>query len=490
MPFQDFRDFLDALRQRGELLDVNRPVALELEVAKAMRKSAAISGPAIVFKNNGTRFPLVGGVYNSRAKALIALESTDDNVVDRILTGLSKRIAPVVVDKAPVHENIVTGDGIDLSALPVPKYSPEDGGPYITPGIVVSKDPETGVPDIGHYRFEVIDKHTLSFCALPNHRFAKNMEKARKKGQKTFSAAVVIGVDPVIAYTCPIQVSEETNDFEVAGGLRGGPVELVRAKTVDVEVPARAEFVIEFEADFTKEVEEGPLGEYTGFYTPASLKPIARVKAITHRNGAYFQALLTGVPTTENHILKQLPFEASFLAMMRNQFPTIQRVAVPPSGGVQFYIVMSMKPRFAGEARSALLAAIASNLRPKKVVVVDPDIDVHSSEQVEWATAFRMQPKDVIIVDKVPPGPLDPSVDASVPAEKRTGSAIGIDATFPFGAEVKSASDVPVGQVCGPAVAECGHEFFEVASIPGWQEYHFPELTNRASGKSTPDVKS
>jgi len=483
MAFQDFRDFLDALRQRGELIDVDRPVAVELEVAKAMRKSASISGPAIVFKNNGSVFPLVGGVYNSRAKALIALESTEETVVERILTGLSKRIAPVMVDKAPVHENIITGSAIDLLTLPIPKYSPKDGGPYITPGIVVSKDPKSGVPDIGHYRFEIIDKQTMSCCALPNHRFAKNMAKARQMGRKTFQAALAIGVDPVIAYTCPIQVPEGTNDFEVAGGLRGSPVELVHAKTVDVDVPARAEFVIEFEVDFSKETMEGPLGEYTGFYTPASLKPTVRVKAITHRNDAYFQALLTGVPTTENHILKQLPFEASLLAQMRNQFPTIDRVAVPPSGGVQFYIVMSMKPRFAGEARSALLAVIASNLRPKKVVVVDPDIDVHRSEQVEWAIAFRMQPKNVIVIDQIPPGPLDPSVDASVPTAKRTGSAIGIDATYPFGSDVKSATDIPVSQVCGPAVAESGHEFFEVATVPGWQDYNFPELDNRPPSK-------
>jgi 4-hydroxy-3-polyprenylbenzoate decarboxylase/2,5-furandicarboxylate decarboxylase 1 len=212
---------------------------------KALRKSAAIGGPAFLFKNNGTDFPLVGGVYNTRAKALIALESTEATVVERILRGLSKRIPPEVVKDAPVHENIITGNGIDLSALPVPKYSPDDGGPYITPGIVVSKDPKTGVPDIGHYRFEIIDRQTMSFNAL--------------------------GSDPSPRW--------------------------------DVEVPARAEVVIEFEADFTKEVSEGPLGEYTGYYTPASPKPIARVKAITHRSGAYFQGLLTGVPPTENHIL-------------------------------------------------------------------------------------------------------------------------------------------------------------------------------------------
>jgi 2,5-furandicarboxylate decarboxylase 1 len=256
--------------------------------------------------------------------------------------------------------------------LPVPKYSPDDGGPYITPGIVVSKDPKTGIPDIGHYRFEIIDKQTMSFNALPNHRLGKHIARARQMGRTTYTAAVVVGVDPLLAYTASIQVPDGTNDFEVAGGLRGAPVELVRCKTIDLDVPAHAEFVIEFEADFTKEVMEGPLGEYTGYYSPAAPKPIARVKAITHRNGAYFQGLLTGVPPTENHILKQLPFEASFLAMMRQQFPTVERVAIPSSGGVSFRIVMAMRPRYAGEARSALLAAIASNLRPKIVIVVDP----------------------------------------------------------------------------------------------------------------------
>jgi UbiD family decarboxylase len=478
MPFQDFREFLDALRKHGELLDIDRPVALELEVAKALRKSASVGGPACVFKNNGTRFPLVAGVYNTRAKALIALEATEETVVERILAGLSKRLPPVVVKDAPVHENVIAGEAIDLGALPVPKYSPDDGGPYITPGIVVSKDPETGIPDIGHYRFEIIDKQTMSFNALPNHRFGKHIARARQMGRTTYQAAIVIGVDPLLAYTAPIQVPDGTNDFEVAGGLRGTPIELVRCKTIDLDVPAHAEFVIEFEADFTKEVMEGPLGEYTGYYSPASSQPIARVKAITHRNGAYFQGLLTGAPPTENHILKQLPFEASFLAMMRQQFPTIERVAIPSSGGVSFRIIMAMRPRYAGEARSALLAAIGSNLRPKTVIVVDPDIDVHSSDQVEWATAFRTQPaRDVIVVDGLPSGPLDPTADHSLPPARRTGSAIGIDATFPFGIEIRKAGDS--AKVCGPALAEHGGEYIEIADVPGWQDYDFPELRKR-----------
>jgi 4-hydroxy-3-polyprenylbenzoate decarboxylase/2,5-furandicarboxylate decarboxylase 1 len=477
MPFADFREFLAALRDHGELVDIDRPVALELEVAKAMRKSASISGPALRFNKNGTPFPLVGGVYNSRAKALIALQSTEANVFQRILDGLGRRIKPVRVDKAAVHQNVIAGDKVDLKKIPVPKYSPDDGGPYITAGIVVSRDPETQVPDIGHYRFEVIDGQTLSFNALPNHRLGKHLAKAKAMGQTRYRAAIVIGVDPMIAYACPIQVPDGTDDFEVAGGLRGAPIELARAKTVELDVPARAEFVIEFEADLTRQVMEGPLGEFTGFYTPAALQPAARITAITHRDDAVFQALLTGVPPTENHILKQLPYEASFLAEMRRQFPTIEKVAIPSSGGVAFRVVFAMRPRFAGEARAALLAAMTSNLRPKVVIAVDPDIDVHDPVQVDWATSFRMQPaRDLLVVDALPAGTLDPSVDHTRPLAERTGSVVGIDATFPYGSVVRTPGPK---SVCGPAIAEHGHEYFEVADVPGWREYELPELKRR-----------
>jgi 2,5-furandicarboxylate decarboxylase 1 len=338
--------------------------------------------------------------------------------------------------------------------LPIPTYSPQDGGPFITPGIVVSNDPETGVPDIGHYRFQILDKTSMSFLAQPFHRFGKHIVKARALGHTRYPAAIVLGCEPVFAYACTVQVPDGTNDFEVAGGLRGEPVELVRCRTIDVDVPAHAEIVIEFEVDLAEDVWEGPLGEYTGYYTPPSMKPLARVTAITHRMDAIAQALVTGIPPSENHILKQLPFEVSFVQAMRRQFPTIERAAIPPSGGVSFYVVLAMRPRYAGEARHAILAALASNIRPKFVIVVEPDVDVQNSAEVEWALSFRVQPdRDVIIVDGLPAGPLDPSVDESIALDRRTGSAIGIDATRPFGAT-----------------------FPDVADVPGWQEYDFPEL--------------
>jgi len=470
MPYTDFRDFLDALRKHNDLLEIDRHVDLQLEIGQALQQSAAIQGPALIFKNNGTDFPLVGGVYNTRSKALLAFQATEETIFSIIMTGLQKPIPPVTVTKGSVSEHVLQGSEIDLSKLPIPKYSPLDGGPYITPGIVVSHDPETKITDLGNYRFEYIDPTTLSFLAQPCHRFGKHIAKAKAMGLKKYHAAIVIGVDPILEYTCQFQLSDETNDYDIAGGLRGAAVELIKCQMIDVMVPAAAEFVLELEIDLTQQIFEGPLGEYTGYYTPGSPKPIAKVVTIMHRNHAYFQALLTGVPPTENHILKQIPFEASVLNTLQKEFPTLQRVAIPASGGVSFYIVMAMEPRFSGEARQAILAAIASNVRPKMVVVVNTDIDVQNPDQVQWAMSFRMQPEeDVIIINDVPAGPLDPSIRDDVPLEQRLGSALGIDATYPFGSVV---GNLPPSKQNN----DDKKLYFKVAEIPGWQDYNFPEL--------------
>ena len=157
---------------------------------------------------------------------------------------------------------------------------------------------------------------------------------------------------------------------------------------------------------------------------------------------------------TENHILKQVPFEASFYRTLKRQFPAIQKISVRASAGVSFYVVIAMQPRYAGEARQVILAAMASNIRPKWVIIVDPDIDVHSSSEVEWAMAFRVQPqRDVIVIENTPAGPSDPSVDLSKDRTLRISSTIGIDATRPF-----------------------GEPFYDVADVPGWQDFPMPEL--------------
>jgi 4-hydroxy-3-polyprenylbenzoate decarboxylase/2,5-furandicarboxylate decarboxylase 1 len=459
MPYKDFRQFLNELRRHGELIDIDRPIALD-DVGKALKQSYVQQGPAMMFNRNGTDVPLVAGVYSTRRKALIAFEADETSVGDKLQAGLNRPVPPdIVTSGAPCQDVVLTGDAIDITRFPIPKYSPKDGGRYITPGIVVSKDPQTGVPDIGHYRFLVLGKDTLSYDAQPFHRFGKNISKCQQMGIVP-RGAVVIGVDPILAYTCQMQVPDTTNDWQIAGGIRGQPVELVRCQSIELEVPATAELVIEFEIDLNKFVSEGPLGEYTGYYTPAVTAPVAKILAITHRRNPIFQGLLTGKPVTENHILKQIPFEASFLNTLKRQFPTVERVSVRASAGVSFYVVIAMRPRFAGEARQVILSAMSSNIRPKWVVVVDPDIDVHSSTEVEWAMAFRVLPeRDVVVVSQLPSGPADPATITLSPDGERISaalaqsSAVGVDATLPFGAA-----------------------FSEVADVPGWREFDMPEL--------------
>lgn len=454
MPYQDFREFLDVLHDNGELVEIDRPIDLRYDVAKALKQTYVRGGPALAFTQNGTEFPLVAGLYSTRRKALLAFEATEKTIVDKVCAGLDNPIPPTrITTEAPCHETVLTSDQIDITKFPIPTYSPKDGGPYITAGIFVSKDPETGVADIGHYRAQVIGPDKFTFFAQPFHRFGKYLAKCRNL-KITPTGAIVIGVDPVLAYTCQVQTTDDTDDWNVAGGLRGAPVELVRCKTIDLDVPATAEVVIEFEVDLDAVFPEGPLGEYTGYYTPASTKPIARICAITHRHRPHFQGLLTGKPVTENHILKAIPFEASVLISLKRQFPSVERVAIPASGGVSFYLVIAMRPRFAGEARQAILAAMATNIRPKWVIAVDPDIDVHNSAEVEWAMSFRVRPdRDLFTINDLPAGPLDPSVSDTLALAARTSSAVGVDATIPY-----------------------GEPYAEAADVPGWQDFALPEL--------------
>lgn len=469
--YQDLRAFLKACEDRNDVIHVEREVECDLEIGKALKKSYEGSSPIVCFDNPaGKAYPAVGGVFSNRAKALLAFEANEETIHRKFIDGIANPIPPTMIEgPAPCQEIVLTGDEIDLSALPIPRFSPLDGGAFITAGLTVSKDPETGVPDVGHYRYQYHDEKTLGYMAQPFHRFGKNCNKALALGKKSWEAAIVIGGDPLMHYCGPlVGVSDDANDFELIGGLRGAPLELVKCKTVDVEVPAWAEFIIEIEVDFETTMMEGPLGEFTGYQTPASEKWVSRVKAITHRSDPLFQVLLTGQPVTENHILKNVPFEASLFNLLKQQFPTVKAVNVLPAGGVQTEVVVSMAQRNYGEARHVILAAMASNLRPKYVVVVDDDIDVHNIDQVNWAIAYRSVPgRDTIVVEDLPSSPLDPSsalpplpdcedADWRIQAKMQVNGSLGIDATFPFGV---------------------GHA--EVADVPGWREYDFPELDAR-----------
>jgi 2,5-furandicarboxylate decarboxylase 1 len=234
-------------------------------------------------------------------------------------------------------------------------------------------------------------------------------------------------------------VPHGVDELTIAGGILGRPVEMVRCKTLDLEVPADSEIVIEGRILPGELVWEGPFGEFTGYYGPAEQNPVIQVTAITHRRDPIFLAGLTGVPTTDNHVLKVFAYESNLLENLQRAFPEVTAVCFPDWGGVQYAAVIALKQRYKGQARHLILTALGDTSRPKWVIVVDDDIDVYDTEAVNWAITTRFQPaEDLIVVPRVAGGPLDPSAP-----EKEVISVWGMDATRPVGADYPEVVKVP-----------------------------------------------
>ncbi|MGC8538938.1 MAG: UbiD family decarboxylase [Candidatus Micrarchaeia archaeon] len=451
----DLREALSILDEKKEIVHINRKIELD-DIGKVLMKAYHDPRqPTIMISNpGGTNMPFVANLFTSREKAAIYFNTTTDKLFEKLSYGLAKPIKPEIVSNPECQEEVITSN-IDLDKLPIPKYSPDDGGRYITAGITISKDPDTGTYDMGHYRYMLLGGNKLSFLAQPFHRFGINIQKAKAKGVKC-EAAIVLGYEPALGFAAQAK-SSNPDDYEVAGGLYGEPLQVAHAKTVDLLVPARAEMVFELEIDYNTTVEEGPLGEYTGYYTPSSSKPIATVKAITQRKNPIMQGLLTGKPSpiTENHVLKQIPFEAALLSDMKSKFPTVADLTIPAFGGVQAVVIFSIKPQFAGQAKQAILYALSSFIAPKYAIAVDPDINVRDMNDVMWALSFRVKAeRDIFTIQDTQRVPLDPSShEGRSELVTDTKTAVGIDATIPVGVS-----------------------YPKVADVPGWQEFSVPEL--------------
>jgi 4-hydroxy-3-polyprenylbenzoate decarboxylase/2,5-furandicarboxylate decarboxylase 1 len=333
---------------------------------------------------------------------------------------------------------VLTGDQVDLLALPLPIYSGRDGGAYVTVALEISRDPEDGSANASIYRVMRLDRNHLAVMSHAFQGLGTHIAKAAQLGVR-LDVAIVNGVDPVLLYAAQAKVPHGFDELTIAGGINGEPVDVVRGKTVDVLVPATAELVIEGRIHPGETATEGPFGEFTGYYGPAEANPVIEVTAITHRRDPIFLAGLTGVPTTDNHVLKAFAYESTLYEDLHRTFPEVTAVAFPDWGGTQYVAVIALRQRYKGEARHLILAALGHASRPKWVIVVDDDIDVHDTERVLWAMVTRGQPaEDVVTVAGVAGGPLDPSAP-----EKEVISVMGFDATRPFGEAFPEVVDVP-----------------------------------------------
>jgi len=427
--FEDLRGYLSHLEEQGQLLRVKEEVEAKFEIAAGIRKTSDVEGPALLFENV-KGFPgwrVLGGLFATRKLVALGLGVPQDQMLERYLTLEDKRIPPEMVSSGPVKEIKWTGAQVDLSKLPIVTHARKDCGPYVTIGVQVGKDPETHIRNLSIHRMLVLGKDKLSLWAPADHHLGRMILKAEEKN-RGLEVATAIGVEPSLVIGSQAKVPYGIDEYHVAGGLRGAPVQLTKCETIDVEVPASAEIVIEGVTIPGERVADGPYGEYPGCYSEAKQAPVLKVTAITMRKNPIYQTALTGMPVTENHTLIEYGNAAVVYREVKKIVPEVRAVNMTPGGTFRHHVVVSIKKRAENEGRNVILALLALGIGLKQVIVVDHDIDPFDPMQVEWAMATRFQAdKDAIIVPRIACSTLDPSCP-----ENRVTAGLGIDATAPM----------------------------------------------------------
>ena len=432
--FEDLRGYLGHLEERGQLKRVADEVDTKYDIAAGIRKTSDIEGPALLYENvrNFAGWRVLGGLFATRKLIALGLGVPEDQLLDRYLTLEDKRIAPATVSTGPVKEIKWTGADIDLHKLPIVTHAGKDIGAYVTIGVQVGKDPDNGARNLSIHRMLLLGKDRLSLWAPPDHHLGRMILKAEEK-KRGLEVATAIGVEPAIVIGSQAKVPYGVDEYHVAGGLRGAPVELVRCETIDVEVPAAAEIVIEGVTVPGERVADGPYGEYPGCYSEAKQAPVLKVTAITMRKNPIYQTALTGMPVTENHTLIEYANAAVIYREAMKIVPEVRDVYVTPGGTFRHHVVVSIKKRHDDEARNLILALLALGIGLKQVTVVDDDIDIRNPTEVEWALSTRMQPdRDLIVIPRLACSTLDPSVP-----KPRSTAGWGIDATVPVADRAK-----------------------------------------------------
>lgn len=431
MAFKDLREYLAELERRHDLLVIEEPTDVKYVPAAYARKTSDINGPAILFKNmKGYDIPVLAGLYSTKERVALAMGCEPGDLLKNYMEKESRTLEPVLVDAkdAPVQEVVLTGDQIDLRKLPIILNYEKDCGSYITGGVQMAKDPITGKKNASMHRMLYMDPTHLSVFAPPGRQLGTIIARHEDLGVGT-EIATVIGCDPIIPIASQCRAPYGTDEMWIAGGMRGAPVEMVKCKTIDLEVPATAEIVIEGRTIPGKRVDDGPFGEYPGTYSAMKPAPVLEVTAITMRHDAIYQNVLTGMPMTENHWMMDLAATAMAYREAYKICPDLVDIRMTPGGTSRHHLIVSIKKRHQFEPRNLIMTLLSANIGIKAVVVVDDDIDINDMLQVEWAINTRCQPEqDVMIFPTI----YSPTLDPSAPAA-RASSKMGIDATAPLG---------------------------------------------------------
>jgi UbiD family decarboxylase len=428
---QDLRSFVEAYAAAhpGEFLRVTEPVGLEFDPqAIALELERRRRFPILLFENiPGHDIPVVCNVMASRRALAFALGVEEERLPVEYAARLKDYVEPAVVEAPPFRHTVLTGERVDLSRLPIPTYFPGDGGPYLTAGMTVARDPETGVETEGYHRFQVKDPSRMGVSLHSRRRMFEYQRRAEARG-KHLECAIVLGLHPAVAMGSLAYPPPEISKFQVVGGLLRGPMQIARCTTIDLMVPAWGEIVIEGEILAGVREKEGPFGEFTGYFARRSTEHVFVAKAICMRERPWFHSINAG--RAPDHILPLgVLREAEIRNALTRVIPNVRAVHVPTSGCAAFTAFVSIAQTRPGEAKQAIPVVFGVDHYLKLVVIVDDDIDVFDEADVLWALATRVQAdRDIVTISGSLGAILDPSA-----SEQGLTAKLGIDATRPFG---------------------------------------------------------
>ncbi|MDW0179840.1 MAG: menaquinone biosynthesis decarboxylase [Nitrososphaeraceae archaeon] len=447
MQFEDLRGFVESLEKIDQLKRITTRVSVDLEIAEILRRVMYKNeGPAVLFENvEGYKIPVLGNAFGSLRRLKIALDMENFEEIGERMSALTRlkiphgllnkfkmlpklsEIAdygPKSVNSGPITEIIETTNP-SLNILPIIKSFPKDSGRFITFGITVTKNPETQVRNMGVYRLQVIDSKKAIMHWQIHKRGALHYQMNKENSQKT-EVAIVIGADPATVFSAVAPVPEGLDKFLFAGITRKKGIELVKCRTIDVEVPATAEIVLEGYVDPSELNVEGPFGDHTGYYTPPEPFPTFTLTGIMMRKNPIYLTTVVGKPILEDAYIGKV-IERSFLPLVRLFQPEVVDFSMPPAGWFQGLAIVSIKKRYPGQAKKVMMGlwGMGQLSLTKILIVVDQDVNVHDMNDVIWAVTTRADPKrDTMLIDNAPTDTLDPASSLL-----NLGSKMGIDAT-------------------------------------------------------------
>jgi 4-hydroxy-3-polyprenylbenzoate decarboxylase len=445
----DLRDYVSACEKVGQLKRVKAEVDWEMELSHVCKLVEEKSGPALLFENvKGYESPVLTGAFGTTQRLAIILGKDPSlSMVDLTREWVALAVKEVIrareLKDGPIFENILDGEKVDTFAFPSPKFYELDGGRYFgTAVFMVVQDPETGDINLGTYRMGILDSKSVGVQILKGKKGDRIMKKYGKAGKK-MPACAIIGGDPLHIFASAATVKAKSG-YDVVSSLRGEPVEVVKSQIHGLPIPAAAEIVLEGEIDPTKLRNEGPFGEYTGYYTEELIKQIPKpaldVQRVYHRNKPILWETSVGRPVGDQHILYAFTRNASLWTdLTKMEIPGIKSVYTLPEGSGRFIVVVSVQQMYPGHADQVGAAVIASNTGTygvKAVIIVDDDIDADDLPRVWWALGTRYNPaRGTQIINRGRSTPLDPALGAD--ENKFITSRIILDATIPFDWKIK-----------------------------------------------------